>query len=461
MRVSIALRGVCACVLMLALEACSPKNQPAPPAIVSENTPVAASAFVRVDGNKFYLRGQPYRFVGANLWYAAYLGSDAADIGDRERLQKELSLLQRYGVTNLRILGASERSPLKNSITPAISYRGEVEREDILRGLDFTLAEMAKREMKAVIYLNNFWEWSGGMATYLSWVNGGLYLDMSDPKHPWPAFALFSAMFYQSLDAIALNNSYITQLLQRKNTVTGVLYKDDPTIMAWQLANEPRPGDGEASRKNLAPYVNWIENTAKLIKTYAPHQLVSVGSEGIMGCLDLKECYMAAHTGIGIDYATFHLWPKNWGWYDVSDPENTFPKVIARTGRYIDTHIQIANQLDMPLVLEEFGLERDLGKLAPGTEVKYRNQLLRYVYARINDSAHAGGPLVGSNFWAWGGFGKAMHSDAKWREGDKSFVGDPPQEQQGLNSVYATDIETLDILKSHYEVISAGMSAPQ
>ena len=41
----------------------------------------------------------------------------------------------------------------------------------------------------AVIYLTNFWEWSGGMMTYLYWTNGGRYIDMNDPAHPWPEFA--------------------------------------------------------------------------------------------------------------------------------------------------------------------------------------------------------------------------------------------------------------------------------
>lgn len=33
--------------------------------------------------------------------------------------------------------------------------------------------------------------------------------------------------------------NYVKAILTRRNSITGVLYKDDPTIMAWDLANEP------------------------------------------------------------------------------------------------------------------------------------------------------------------------------------------------------------------------------
>lgn len=419
---------------------------------VSEVTP---SAFVEVRGKQFYLKDQPYKYVGANMWYAGYLGSSNPEYGDRPRLVRELDILKQHGVTNLRILGAAEQSPLRDSMRPAISLKGEVINEDILVGLDYALAELAKRDMQAVIYLNNFWEWSGGMATYLYWVNGGEIVDMADPKKPWPAFALFSSQFYSSTQAVALFNQYLSTVLTRRNTITGVLYRDDPTIMSWQLANEPRPGDGKVSEPNLPAYQAWIRDTAKLIKNLAPEQLVSVGSEGLMGCIEMEACFLDAHTDNDIDYATFHMWLKNWGWYDVDRPAETFPSALETAQQYVRQHIRYAEQLNMPIVLEEFGLERDGGAFMPETAVGYRNQYFEFVFSLIEASAAKGGPLVGSNFWSWGGYGKAAHPDSIWRQGDRSFVGDPPQEPQGLNSVFASDTDTMEILQRHYRRLTA------
>src|SRR5687767_4355956 len=74
--------------------------------------------FVTRQGARLLIGPNPYRFAGANMWYAAYLGADAP-FGNRARLGRELDSLAAIGVDNLRILGSSELSPLKNSITPA------------------------------------------------------------------------------------------------------------------------------------------------------------------------------------------------------------------------------------------------------------------------------------------------------------------------------------------------------
>ena len=128
------------------------------------------------------------------MWYAPWLGADAP-FGNRARLSRELDRLRALGVSNVRINGSAEFSPLRNSVRPAFRTQSRHYDETLLRGLDFTLAEMGRRGLKAVIYLTNFWEWSGGMMTYLYWTNGGRYINMNDPAHPWPEFPDFVSPF--------------------------------------------------------------------------------------------------------------------------------------------------------------------------------------------------------------------------------------------------------------------------
>src|SRR5690349_23662528 len=87
------------------------------------------------------LGGAPYRIAGTNMWYAAYLGADAP-IGNRGRLKRELDRVAALGINNVRILGSSEFSPLKNSVRPTFRNRTRHFNETLLRGLDNALAEM-------------------------------------------------------------------------------------------------------------------------------------------------------------------------------------------------------------------------------------------------------------------------------------------------------------------------------
>ena len=258
--------------------------------------------FVSVRDGRLAIGAAPYRFVGANIWYGAYLGASS---GDRTRLRAELDRLLAIGVTNLRVLGASELSPLKNSLAPAFRDRAPPYDEDLLVGLDFLLSEIATRGMHAVIYLGNFWEWSGGFATYLYWTNGGRYIDMNDPAHPWPEFPDFSSQFYASEAAVSLYRDYVSSLVSRINTITNTPYRDDPAIMSWQLANEPRPGgSAESAAQNMQAYLRWIADTARLIKSIDPNHLVSTGSEGLTGCAESPQCVHDAHASADIDYLT-------------------------------------------------------------------------------------------------------------------------------------------------------------
>jgi len=436
-------------ILLLSLSACGGRPDPAtsPERAQSAALPCATkSEFVTVEATRFCLNGQPYYFVGTNLWYGGYLGSPGAT-GDRERLVKELDQLEALGVTNVRVLGMSEASALKRAVRPAAMTKPGEYDEALLQGLDFFLAELAKRDMKAVVYLNNFWQWSGGMSQYVSWFTDEPTVD-PDVSGDWNGFMDNSARFYGIDAAQAAFRDVIKTLITRKNTVTGIAYNEDPTIMSWQLANEPRPGSDANGRANAEVFTRWIDETARYISELTPRQLVSTGNEGWMGTAGDRDLFVASHKTPNVDYLTFHMWAANWGWFDPKNAEATYEDAWHEAQDYLNWHIDAAQQLGKPIVLEEFGINRDDGRFDPEAGTTYRDRYYRAVFELLHRRAAEGAPIAGSNFWAWGGAGRARQDDFMWKTGD-DFVGDPPQEPQGLYCVFDRDESTLQVIREH------------
>ena len=418
------------------------------PSCASLFSPGGPDDFIRVEGTHFVHAGKPYYYGGTNLWYGCYLGSPG-QTGDRERLVRELDELKALGLVNLRVLAASESSYIRRSVRPAIQRAPGVVDEALLEGLDFLLAEMADRRMHAVVFLNNYWEWSGGMAQYNAWASGGGGVDPEDPSLGWGAFMNYSATFYTNEKANAMFRHYVERIILRTNTVNGRLYRDDPTIMSWQLANEPRPGtDSPEGRATLPAFYRWIDETAAYIHALDTNHLVSAGSEGTVGCLRSPEYFLQSHRTPNIDYLTFHLWPLNWGWFDPKRIGETLPPTEEKAVAYFNMHMDLARQLDRPIVMEEFGIWRDSAQLLPGTPTTARDRYFAKIFGVLYDSARAGAPIAGSNFWGWGGEARAQHPDGMWREGDP-FTGDPPKEPQGRNSIFTADTSTVRVISDH------------
>jgi mannan endo-1,4-beta-mannosidase len=415
----------------------------------------ARAGFVRREGTQFRVDGRPYRIIGTNMWYAPFLGAEPP-IGSRDRLRCELDRLSALGINNIRILGSAELSPLENSIAPGFRDRGSTYNETLLQGLDVTLAEMGRRNMRAVIYLTNFWEWSGGMATYNYWTNGGRFINMNDPAHPWPAFADFSSEFYGNPAAVAMYHHYVRTVVTRTNSVTGRRYVDDPAIMSWQLANEPRPGGSDvAIKRQLAGYLAWINGTSRLIKSLDPNHMVSTGSEGTQSCNGEIECVVQAHASPDVDYVTAHIWPQNWGWTEPKNLAGTFVTVERNTSEYIAKNATVAQRLGKPLVIEEFGFPREGGSFDPAAATTHRDRFYALIFEAVENSIRSGGVIQGSNFWAWGGEGRAAHSDYAYVRGDTSYMGDPPHEPQGWYSVLASDAGSQALIRAHGSAIEA------
>ena len=143
---------------------------------------------------------------------------------------------------------------------------------------------------------------SGGFATYLVWARGGSWRDIPYPSShlegywsarpaegrpktqdaDWHAYQVWASAFYSTPKAVALAEGAIEFLLRRRNSLSGLSYSDDASILAYELCNEPRAvANGESDRRAARDaYLTWVKRTAALLKRLSPKHLVTVGSEG-------------------------------------------------------------------------------------------------------------------------------------------------------------------------------------
>lgn len=352
--------------------------------------------FITVENGQFIKNGRPYYYIGTNFWYGAILGSEGEG-GNRGRLIAELDSLVAIGVDNLRILvGADGVNGVISKVEPTLQFAPGVYNDTILAGLDFLLCEMGKRNMSAVLYLNNSWEWSGGYGQYLEWAGYG--------KAPipavdgWDKFQSFVAQYQKSDSCKVLFANHVRNIITRTNRYTGRKYIDDPTIMSWQIGNEPRAfGEG-----NKVSYALWIHEVANLIKDLDPNHLISTGSEGYQGTEGDIQLWELIHSYKNVDYMTIHIWPYNWGWAKKDNLSEMLAYSIEQTDIYIRKHQSIAEKYNKPIVVEEFGFPRDNFQFTIESSTQNRDAYYTFVFEQVLASSINKEGLAGCNFWAWG-----------------------------------------------------------
>src|SRR5687767_4070903 len=233
------------------------------------------SGFVSAKDGEFRLDGKPYYFIGTNYWYGSLLGLENDRRRGIDRLRKELDFLKRNGVTNLRLMAGAEGAGMINGVIrvgpPLQPEQGKFD-ETALDGLDLVLSEMGKRRMKAVIFFSNNWEWSGGFLQYVIW-NEIVPPEMRTRRLTWDELRDMGARFYVCYECKVGYLKQVNFVMQRTNKITGTKYTDDPTIMAWELANEPRPMRPGANEL----YVQLMRDAATLIKARDRNHLVAIG----------------------------------------------------------------------------------------------------------------------------------------------------------------------------------------
>jgi mannan endo-1,4-beta-mannosidase len=406
--------------------------------------------FVQVKGHELQRNGRPYFFVGTNYWYGGLLGLETDKKRGIDRLRQELDFLKANGVRNLRLMAGAEGSGLLNGVfrvgPPLQPERGRFN-EDVLKGLDIVLNEMSKRDMTAVIFFSNNWEWSGGFQQYLIW-NDVISSQWLEKKPTWDELRDSVAKFYSCKACIDDYNKQVRLVVSRRNSVTNKKYVDDTTIMAWELANEPRPMRPATNED----YKKWIRDTSNLIRSLDNRHLITTGHEGWVGTEDVA-LFEAVHTFPNIDYLTIHIWPKNWGWFADKRLAEDFPKAVAETEKYINTNLAVARKLGKPMVIEEFGLPRDGQSFSPTSSTRFRDEYYAKIFRFLTDQTAKERHIAGANFWAFGGTARPRREQIFWKAGDE-FMGDPPMEEQGLNTVFNTDRTTWRIIRRTANAIS-------
>src|SRR5215204_4913345 len=330
----------------------------------------AAPPFVTVKNHQFFIGDKPYYFIGTNYWYGTLLGLEKDKRRGIERLRKELDFLKANGVTRV----GPPLQPVQGKFNP-----------EVLDGLDLVLYEMGRRDLKAIVFFSNNWEWSGGFQQYLIW-NDLVPKEQETRKLTWDEQRDIVSRFYACDPCKRAYNEQLSLVMNRTNKISKKRYIDDPAIMAWELANEPRPMRPAAEKD----YKKWIADVAALIKSKDKNHLVVIGHEGSIGTESLK-MFEEIHADKNIDYLTIHIWAKNWGWFKEDKVAEGFPNVVEKMTGYVNEHLAIARKLNKPLVIEEFGLPRNAQSFDVDSSVSLRDEYYDKMFAFVAASARTDG----------------------------------------------------------------------
>ena len=183
--------------------------------------------FITVDGPRLMNGPDAFRFVSFNVPTLLYVEDEMAfaqtnpyDLPSEWELR---DLFQTIVQTGGRVVRAYT-IPVRNTDFPpeAVTYveaPGQFN-ETAFRAMDRALALAAEHGVRVIVPLVNNWPWMGGRPNYAAFRG-------KQPDEFWTDRQLIEDF-----------KRTIEHVLTRTNTVTGVAYRDDPTILAWETGNE-------------------------------------------------------------------------------------------------------------------------------------------------------------------------------------------------------------------------------
>ena len=343
-----------------------------------------------------------WNFVGVNAFWLMLRAADPKARGD---VLHVLDSAAAMGLTVLRTWAFADGA----ATWRALQRSPGVYDESTFQGLDFVIHQAGLRGLRILLAFGNAWQHYGGIDQYNTWsfeaghgkCNGQLACRDDFWRDPYAA---------------GLYKNHIRAVLLRKNTFSGRVYRDDPTLFGWDLMNEPRSSaDLFVTQRKAAsgPVYNltfnngsaaqdWVADMAAWTKSLDPVHLLTVGSEGFFGPSSplyqyanpgpwaslLGVDFVANHKAKGIDFASTHIYVDQWFCVEKgATPQGQ----LGFFNDWVKVHIQAAEEeLQMPLVLEEFGARLDTGQ---------RAMLYQAAFDAFAASAQRRGAAGGVMFW--------------------------------------------------------------
>jgi mannan endo-1,4-beta-mannosidase len=305
--------------------------------------PGARRGFVSTRGARFLIDGQPFRFVGANV---SVMYRDE----DRERMSETLREAARDGLRVVRVWAFGEGNeengiravgndkndwPRKHRFRPAPDKWNE----DEFVHLDKVISEAARNNLRVQLCLTNWWRDTGGITQYLYWAG---IKDAADDGQPYGINMERAILFYTNEVTRRLYREHIEKIVTRRNTVTGVLYRDDPTIMGYELMNEAQAPTGRWEERRA-----WVAEMSAYIKSLDPDHLVAPGTWGYRTSWERRE-WLEEHSLLTIDYCDVHNYPR--------DDHDSFVDLPENLREFIDNRAAASFSIKKPLVMGEFGM---------------------------------------------------------------------------------------------------------
>ncbi|MFO0627926.1 MAG: cellulase family glycosylhydrolase [Polyangiales bacterium] len=291
--------------------------------------PASAQRFVSVRDGHFALEGQRFRFVGAN---ASVMHGGA----HREALDEIFDAMVADGLRVARVWALGERPADAPAWTRDFAWRlgRDAWITESFDHLDRVIEAAGRRGLKLIVVLANRWGDYGGVPQYLSWAGW----DAATQRSMGELGAL--AAFFDDGDARALYLAHVARVVTRVNARTGVAYRDDPTVMAWELINE-----ADSAPRDRALLVRWTQETARAVHAMDPAHLVGAGHIGYTRQAQ-RDTWRAVQALPEVDYADAHAYPTT----------VRAGRTLAALDDFVDDHAELARaELRKPLVWGEFG----------------------------------------------------------------------------------------------------------